>query len=376
MQQRKVLMLALIMMLIGSPLLMSSTLALNQPSEITVDEFIGSCPTAEELDEIDAVISLRFDLDLSGEPLVCTAAEGSRDLTGLEERAYQALRVMRDIEFNLPLPWTESGLFDWLTEAITAIRFRSDIQLSFCCEPFGVINIQTNNLAALSTERWVNPQSGAGLEGLVLLFAHEARHNQFRPHTCNAGDNTLAEEGAWAIQYQLGMWFATQTGSFIDSDSPYRSYYRETALYNAEQVRDVRICRNPEADLALQISAPESIAADDPLTYTYTISNNGPGSAANSILYVEAPDNTSFQSVSEEADCTTPEPGSSGGITCQLGAIRAGESVELSISFAVESSSITSVSNKPGFSSPWATSSAKDLNRDNNTQEVRVQIDR
>jgi hypothetical protein len=63
--------------------------------------------------EIDAQIALQFDVDPTPGTLVCHAVDGSADLTRLQERAYQALILIKHLEFDRPLPWTSKSLWEW-----------------------------------------------------------------------------------------------------------------------------------------------------------------------------------------------------------------------------------------------------------------------
>jgi hypothetical protein len=68
-------------------------------------------------------------------PVVCTAAEGSRDLTHTQKRTYQALIAAKALEFSQPLPFTDLPLYDWMVESIDGIRMVEDTTWSFCCAP-------------------------------------------------------------------------------------------------------------------------------------------------------------------------------------------------------------------------------------------------
>jgi hypothetical protein len=131
----------------------------------TVDSFIANCPSAADIAAISADQSLSFEADPTAGTLVCTAAAGSANLTRAQERAY----------------------------------------------------IQLQNLAALTTQRWIDERSGAGLSGLMTVIAHEARHSEIGGHTCGAKDATYRELGAWGIQHDLKIWLALYTGSFLDA---------------------------------------------------------------------------------------------------------------------------------------------------------------
>ena len=113
-----------------------------------VEDILASCPTASEIAAIDA----RIRITIEGDP---TAGTGVCGMTQLRARAYQTLRVIQRLHFTEQLPWTSESLWGWFTGAIDGIRFRSDITQSFCCDPPGTINVQTHNLAALATSRWI-----------------------------------------------------------------------------------------------------------------------------------------------------------------------------------------------------------------------------
>ena len=70
-----------------------------------VDQLLGRCPTAAELAAVRSEISVTIDTTTG--PLACTAAAGSADLTGLQERVYQALLVMRALRFSDVSRWAD-----------------------------------------------------------------------------------------------------------------------------------------------------------------------------------------------------------------------------------------------------------------------------
>lgn len=217
----------------------------------TVEDLVSHCPTAEEIASVNADLTLQFDADPTAGVLVCTAADGSADLTRLQERAYQAVLMMKKIPFDQPLPWTDLPLYDWFVHAIDGIRFRGDIETSGCCDPANFINVQTANLSALQTNRWLDPSMGSGLRDLMVLFVHEARHNEGYLHTCGENsnmDNTAAEMGAWGVQYQLEMWLAYHTDrNFYRSLDTAPTYYQEMSLGSANFLRETRFCAEPAA---------------------------------------------------------------------------------------------------------------------------------
>ncbi len=221
----------------------------STPAYTTVDEFFERCPTAKEIAALLADISITFEADPTKGTLACKESEGSRDLTPLQKRAYQSVMIMKAIHFDTPLPWTGKGLYQWFIDAIDGIRVRADIGYSFCCEPTNVVNIQVaENSYIFLTGRWIDPPMGGGLMDTMVLFVHEARHNEGYPHTCNAGadDKTVAEMGSWGVQYYLLQWLAQQTDpAFFQSPGADPDAYRRIALSDMVMIQRSRFCDEP-----------------------------------------------------------------------------------------------------------------------------------
>lgn len=186
-----------------------------------IDELLTKCPSAAVLDAIDQDFDIRFEfMDTNadgvvddpapkGNTLVCTKAQGSRDLTQTKERTYQALIALRALQLNQAPPFTtKTNLYEWMHDSIKGIRLRTDISTSFCCEPppdttGNYISILNGpNRSVYSTDLWVT-EFGLGMHSLVQLMVHETRHANGPLHTCPDGarDNTIAELGAWGSVY-------------------------------------------------------------------------------------------------------------------------------------------------------------------------------
>jgi uncharacterized protein (TIGR03437 family) len=190
---------------------------------VTVDDLNASCPSAEEIAAFNADLNITFEGDPTAGKLVCRAADGSADLTLLKERTYQALRIMRQLSFDTPLPWTTKSLYDWLTGTIKGIRSRTDITNSFCCDPANTINIASSHLGPVDfiTSEWIGSQG--------VLYDHESRHNQGLLHTCGSNDQTLNELGAWGVQYYVQEWMTRHSDPFftprIQTPASFRGWF-------------------------------------------------------------------------------------------------------------------------------------------------------
>lgn len=350
--------------------------ARTSSSASPVESLVASCPSAADVAAIRFDFALSFEGDPTAGTLVCHAADGSADLTRLQERAIQALRVAKALSFTRQLPWTSNGLYDWLRGAIDGTRFRSDIAVSFCCDPPGVVDVQTRNFAALTTQRWGDPRFGVGLGDLVVLIAHEARHNEGKPHTCGASDQTLSELGAWGVQYELWLWMALYSGRFLDAPDPYPAFYRDAALANAEDMTRSRFCSIPTADLSVVgQAAPDPVVAGQTLTYKATVENHGPDTARNTYFEAEIPAGTSLLSASSPGgSCTGTGP-----VACSLGDLAVGSRASATIVLKVEGSAadVGAITNRPFASARGSTviAEARDPNPGDNTAGLRAAVD-
>jgi hypothetical protein len=198
------------------------------PKPPNVQDLIDRCPTPAEIAGVEAGVKLSFEFDPTAGTLRCRAADGSADLTLLQLRAYQVLIVMQRLTFDQPLPWTDLPLYAWFTSTIDGIRFRNDIQNSFCCDPPHTINLVTG-LFALESDRWLQAENrDANIQSLMVLMIHEARHSQGFFHTCGTKDQTLEEMGAFGVQYWTYMWLAYHSDpAFMTPGGSQANLYRE-----------------------------------------------------------------------------------------------------------------------------------------------------
>ena len=221
-----------------SQLLASVPIALATPP---IDQMLARCPSSAEVSTINAGFTLSFEADPTSGKFVCTPAQGSVNLTEMQRRVYQTLLAMKNLQFAEPLPWTSKSLYTWLNDSLTGIRFRDDITYSYCCDPANTINVRvSSNSYLLLTTRWVEPQLAGGLMDLAVLFAHEARHANGYPHTCGTDDNTIAEMGAWGIQYYLTLWLSQEVDKIFVSDPS----YLQAAKNHSDMIKNSSFCVN------------------------------------------------------------------------------------------------------------------------------------
>lgn len=119
------------------------------------------------------------------------------------------------------------------------------------------------------------------------------------------------------------------------------------------------------ADLGITKTTPSGSAAPGAnVTYTITLTNNGPDAAANVVVTDVLPAQLLFQSISTPAgfNCTTPAVGANGTITCNAATMTSGTTAVFTLVVQVAGNATGSINNNA-----TATSDAADNNSGNNT---------
>lgn len=92
------------------------------------------------------------------------------------------------------------------------------------------------------------------------------------------------------------------------------------------------------ADLSMtQVASATAAAPGGTITYTETVTNNGPSSATTAVLYQQTPPNTTFTSIAAPAGwtCTSPTVGSTGQIVCTDGSALTSGTTTTAFTFVV-----------------------------------------
>lgn len=188
----------------------------------SASEFLLTCPTPDEVAEIDRDINITFANDPTANwPPACTAEEGSVNLSVWQMGAYQSLRFMKTVEFEEPIPWTDVSLYDWFIALPDTIRFDGNEEYSYAASQRIVISgfIELDEAGELRRAptwlwnyRYDRSLMGEAAISLIQLLVHEARHVEGPGHTCDGGgDKTFTEMGAWAYAYYTLAWFTHKT---------------------------------------------------------------------------------------------------------------------------------------------------------------------
>lgn len=242
------------------------------PVHPTLADFFLRCPTAAEIADVNSRLKLTFPSDPTAGTLACTAKAGSADLTPLQKRAYQTVVIMKYLQFDQPLPWTDKQLYDWFTTNVRGISYNyqinpaqgpnPDIVYSWCCDPGGIIHLTyTPTNVILTKDVWVDGTGdpgpggdmGPGLLDFMGLYIHEARHadNNFGiVHDCanKSKDKTVAEMGAYGVEYYFYYWLAYHSDrDFLLAPGFNPNMYRQAAIFDANLIRSIGFCNDPAA---------------------------------------------------------------------------------------------------------------------------------
>jgi len=155
--------------------------------------------------------------------------------------------------------------------------------------------------------------------------------------TCTAGSAPAGSSGTVLLVVQVAS--GTASGTVI-SDTATVNAGNQAFGANSATATDV-VASATQADLALSTAAtPPNLLAGNNITYTQTVTNNGPA-AASSVSFTEAiPTNTTFQSVSAPVgwSCTTPAVGATGTVNCTDSSLAASASADIIVAVNVASS--------------------------------------
>ena len=130
------------------------------------------------------------------------------------------------------------------------------------------------------------------------------------------------------------------------------------------------------ADLTINKSGTATATAGTNITYTVTLTNSGPSTAASVSLTDAVPANTTFVSEAQTAgstfSCATPASGGTGNVTCTIGSFAVGGSATFSITVHISPGAAgTTITN-----TATATTSSTDTNPANNTSTATTTVTR
>jgi uncharacterized repeat protein (TIGR01451 family) len=130
----------------------------------------------------------------------------------------------------------------------------------------------------------------------------------------------------------------------------------------------------PSADLSVDKTGPASAVSGSTITYTVTVTNNGPGSASQAVMTDTVPANTQFAGGSQFSGpafaCTAPSLGSSTGqVKCTIASFANGGIAVFKLKFKITGPASSSVDN-----TALVSSNTTDPQPANNQSSVSTQV--
>ena len=186
---------------------------------------------------------------------------------------------------------------------------------------------------------------------------------------CTDASVAAGSSGTFTVIYKVNA--GTANGTVI-TDTATVNGTNQSYGSNSAVATDV-VGAATQADLALATTgSPNFVLSGDDITYTQTVTNNGPATATGATFTEATPTNTTFQSVSAPAGwtCTTPAVGATGTITCTNPSVASGVSanilVVVNVPSTVTAASITAASS--------VSATTSDPNAANNSTSVVTNI--
>ena len=180
----------------------------------------------------------------------------------------------------------------------------------------------TNNGPSPATNTEVNDDLPSSLT-LVSATPDQGTCNQTDPVVCDLGTVPVGGTVEITIVATVG---GNQQGNSISNTATVESPVFDPDLSNNTDT--VRVNVPPEADLAITKTAtPDPVSAGAELTYTLTVTNNGPNAAQNAQVQDDLPASLTLVSATpDQGTCTQTDP-----VTCDLGNIPVSGTVEITI---------------------------------------------
>ena len=187
---------------------------------------------------------------------------------------------------------------------------------------------------------------------------------------CTAATVAAGSSGTFSVIYTVNA--GTTAGTTI-TDTVTVNATNQSFGANSAIATDV-VANATQADVALStVATPATVYAGNSITYTQTVTNNGPAAAAGVSFTEATPVNTTFQSVLPPAGwtCTTPAVGGTGTVNCTDTAnLGAGNTADIVVVLNVPST--VAIGTITATSSVAATTS--DPNNSNNSTTVATTV--
>ncbi len=160
--------------------------------------------------------------------------------------------------------------------------------------------------------------------------------------SCTLPSNDPSTLSTFTLVVNVGA--AVPAGTTISDTDSVSSGVNDTNLANNTATVNILVAAPASADISVTNSAsPGTVAPGANITYTQSLTNNGP-STATTVVFTEAiPTNTTFQSITNPAawSCSTPAVNGTGTVTCTVASVTSGATANFTLVVKVNAGTTT-----------------------------------
>lgn len=190
--------------------------------------------------------------------------------------------------------------------------------------------------------------------------------------SCTLPSNDPSTLSTFTLVVKVGA--AVPSGTTISDTDSVSSGVNDTNLANNTATVNILVAAPASADISVTNSAsPGTVAPSANITYTQSLTNNGP-STATTVVFTEAiPTNTTFQSLTNPAgwSCSTPAVNGTGTVTCTIASVTSGTTANFTLVAKVNSGTATGT---VITDTDMGSSAVTDSNSSNNSATVNVTV--
>ena len=190
--------------------------------------------------------------------------------------------------------------------------------------------------------------------------------------SCTLPSNDPSVLSTFTLVVKVGA--AVPAGTTISDTDSVSSGVNDTNLANNTATVNILVAAPASADISVTNSAsPGTVAPAANITYTQSLTNNGP-STATTVTFTEAiPTNTTFQSLTNPAgwSCSTPAVNGTGTVTCTIASVTSGTTANFTLVAKVNAGTATGTVISD---TDMGSSAVTDSNSSNNSATANVTV--
>jgi uncharacterized repeat protein (TIGR01451 family) len=190
--------------------------------------------------------------------------------------------------------------------------------------------------------------------------------------SCTLPSNDPSTPSSFTLVVKVGA--AVPAGTTISDTDSVSSGVNDTNLANNTATVNILVAAPASADISATNSAsPGTVAPGANISYTQSLTNNGPATAT-TVSFTEAiPTNTTFQSITKPASwsCSTPAVNGTGTVTCTIASVTSGTTANFTLVTQVNAGTATGT---VITDTDMGSSAVTDSNSSNNSATANVTV--